>query len=209
MPIHSDEYPYDMAAWVVEKADSVLEHACRIVDWFRRMDLELSQYDREEVAQELASLLGHAAKLSAFGHENVDYWSDSWVGLMFTQGHDRFLEWQQRADAQVPNDVPPLEWPLSIQRVIDLIDETESVLRTGSDNKTLVREHVQKTGKALIESRLEGTKPVGHQLLDLIDSQVVHATLSWSDFIRECDAVLVAGRESFVEEAESSLEPWA
>lgn len=209
MPIHSDEFPYDMAAWVAEKADAVLRGACRVVDWFRQMDLELSELDSEEISEELTSLIYYAAKLSAFGHENTNAWSGEWAALMSAQGHDRFLEFQQRACGEVPTDMPPSEWPLPIQRVIDLIDETASMLQRDVDDRSLVREHVLRTGNALVQSRLQGSSWFGNSLLELIDDQAVHAAISWSDFIRECDALLAPARESFVQQAEKSLEPWA
>jgi len=102
MPIYTEECPHDMNRWVAEKADSVLSEACKIVDWFREMSLELSESDRDRIVQALYRLIFDAAKLSSFGNENMDCWSGEWVELMFAQGYDRFLEFQQRASRKFP-----------------------------------------------------------------------------------------------------------
>lgn len=209
MPIHSDERPFDMAAWVAEKADSVLAQACRLVDWFRAADLELCQADRDRIARALHAVIYDAAKLSAFGHENMDFWSDEWVNLMFTQGHDRFLEFQQRARDHELRDQPPLAWPLSFQKVLDLLDETKELLADPDEYREDVRGGVLTAGRSLMQTGLRRPRAIGDKLVDAVDDEAVRATISWSDFIRVSRRLIEEGKEALLQEAERSCQPWA
>lgn len=96
MAITSSESPHDMSRWVAEKADCVLEEACKIGDILRKNNVTLSEFDEAEFSQALRSIIFDAAKLSSFGHENMKSWSNEWVDLMLDQGRDRFFEFQKR-----------------------------------------------------------------------------------------------------------------
>jgi len=77
------------------------------------------------------------------------------------------------------------------------------------DNKTLVRQQVLRIGKELLKSKFEHARHIGNGLLELVDDQAVRATISWSDFIRESNALVQTGRESFLEQMERTLKSWA
>jgi len=114
---------------------------------------------------------------------------------------------QGRPCGQVPNTVLPAQRPRSFQKVIDLFGETGAILKTASDNRTVVRDKVWKLSRAPVQSRLERTRPLGTGLVEPKDEQTVLAAISWSDIIQGWDGLLRAGRQSFVKEVERDLEP--
>lgn len=204
MAITSSENPHDMSRWVAEKADSVLEETCKIVDILRRNNVTLSEFDELEFSQALRSIIFDAAKLSSFGHENMESWSNEWVDLMLKQGRDRFLEFQMRARREIPNDSPPQKWPLSVQRVIDLFNEVENSLNIG--DKSEARNQILENGRELLKSKFENVQRVGNKLLQLVDDQAVNTNLSWDGFVQKVNMLIKTEREKFTQEMEKSKE---
>lgn len=204
MAITSSESPHDMSRWVAEKADCVLEETCKIGDILRRNNVTLSELDELEFSQSLRSIIFDAAKLSSFGHENMESWSNEWVDLMLKQGQDRFLEFQKRARGEVPNDKPPQKCPLSVQRVIDLFSEVENSLEIG--DKSEARNQILESGRELLKSKFENAKRVGNKLLQLVDDQAVSANLSWDGFIQEVSIIIKTEREKFTQAQEKPKE---
>jgi hypothetical protein len=208
MPIRLDDHPFDWSSWVAEKADSVLGEACTLVDLLRQTNFELDEAGREEFARFLRAIIYDAANLSSFGHENMDFWSEQWVKLMFVEGHDRFLEFQNRIGDQARNDDPPLRWPLSFQEVFDVLDEAQRHLSQPGLERTQVRGSVLSAGRSLMGITLQDPRAIGDKLIDLVDDETVHGRVSWPDFIRSADFLIDQGREVLLEKAERAREPW-
>jgi hypothetical protein len=197
MTIHADEFAdKDMSRWIAEKADHTLEAACRLADWLRENELQLSTSDRQDIRLQLRAIIFDAAKLSAFGHENIQCWSGEWVDLMFEQGYDRYIEFHRHASREVSNDTPPAQLPLSIQNIIDLLNELEDIVESDTSDRTLARSRIARVADEFLKSKLETARQMGDGLKDLIDDQVVHMRISWDEFINECRTLIRKERDS-------------
>ena len=203
-----EKQPIDMTSWVAEKADHTLEDACKMADWFRKTNLEVTSFEKDEIAQALFSVIYDSEKLSSFAHGNPQSWNRDWVELMFSQGSERFHEYMQRVNQLVPNETPPAKYPTSVQNIFDIFDELTKYMQD-EDDKTSIRQAVVKLGDKLLHLKDEKLKDFGDKLLNLVDDQSVNAKMSWKHFILEVKPMLKFALERFGTYAERQLQSWA
>lgn len=208
MTITTDERPYDMANWVSEKADSVLSNACHLADWLRHAKIDDAEKDR--IGQFLYQIIDQVVTISAFGHENLDGLTDqsqTWVKLMLYQGHERFIEFQGLVKKKLLMNIQPSEWPISIQRTIDLFSKVEELIITNPDDKTQIRAQVAELGRNLQNTQFGDAQQIGDKLLELIDQQSHLANISWDKFVQKCSLLIQTEQSRFINQAEKYLEP--
>ena len=209
MAITTDERPFDMKGWVSEKSDSVLSEACRIVDWLRHMAPEMSQRDSEQLRDSLHPLIFNAAKLFCFGHENINAWSVEWAEVMFEQGYERFLEFQECVTGRVLIDTPASRWRLSVQRVFDRFGEMERCLAQSTDEeKSFVRSDVLSFANWLRDSEFSFLYDGAGKMLELLDQEAFMGTITWQNFVRTCSELIEAERRAFCQWVEDTCDPW-
>lgn len=198
----------DMSNWVAEKADHTLQKACKMVDWFRKANLDISRDKKDEIVQALFATIYDSAKLVGYAHENLQAWSRDWVELMFSQGTARYDEYMQRVNQLVPNETPPAKYPLFVQDVFENFEQLAKSLSEES-NKTLIRQTVLTSGKKLKTLNDEKLRSLGDKLLDLVDEQSVHARISWEEFVSEVKFTLEYAKEQLEKFAGEQLQSWA
>lgn len=205
MAINSAEFPYDMSAWVYEKSYKVLRKASLLVEWLHRNEGSLSAEDREEVEDALFHIVRNGAALLAFGCENTQAYSPEWVSVIAAQGRERLEEFSKLAAGRVPADTKPAEFPESAQRVLDLFSETIDLLRSPDTSRTLTRVKLIELGEMLTALRKKKDDffvKAGDRLLELVDKQSFHASISWPDLVTAADALIEEARTKYLEAVE-------
>ncbi len=198
----------DMSNWVAEKADHTLQEACKMVDWFRKTNLDISRDEKDDIVQALFAVIYDSSKLSGYAHGNLQAWSRDWVDLMFSQGTARYHQYMDRVNQLVPNETPPAKYPSFIQDVFENFEELAKSLAEES-NKTLIRQTVLKSGNKLKTLDDEKLRSIGGKLLDLVDEQSVSARISWEEFISDVKFTLEFGKEQLEKYADGQLQSWA
>jgi hypothetical protein len=171
-------------------------------------EIEASEFDQTGLAQALFSVIYDASKISASARGKTALWSPKWAKLMFSQGHDRFLEFRQRIDQQISADEPPLEWPITIQSIFDRISDLESLLGIDTDEKTLVRGQIVEFGRDLRSSKIDEVRRIGDKLLELVDDQSVRATISWAEFLRNVRTLLEGEEQTLTQALKKAAKPF-
>ena len=202
MPIKSERFGPSMDAWVCEKSHHILRNACNLADWLHREGNPLPEDERSILEDFTFDILQNAAKLYIFGNENPDVPLRTWVGLLFLQGRLRLDEFSEVASGKVPVDTVPAEYPASIQRILNLFEDTSLALQNDSDSRTLVRLKLIEFAEALKKQTDKGFSLAGGKLLDLVDNQTYHATLSWEELISESKSIVEQAKKVFIEKVE-------
>jgi hypothetical protein len=185
--------------WLAEKAGDGLKEACELADWFREQKLGLSEHDVVFVSDCMSEIIRRLASVVAYAWDNDRCLENGWIELMFSQGVERFAEFESQVSGRTPNDVRPLPWVQSFQKMSDWISEAKNTLQRGSDDRTLVRDAVLTCAKKLQQGQLNRLRTMGDELMRLVDEQVVFNRISWHEFAERSLAPLVQG-ETFLKE---------
>lgn len=211
MAIRSDNRPgeEDVSFWLEEKSDSVLCDACRLVDMFRLNKKNLPDDDLDKIARLLFNLIYDAVKVVAFAHEQDQIWSHQWVDLMFQQGSERYIEFNQRLTGQVSIDAPPLKYPLSIHKALNLLDDIENTIRENENDKSFIRGQILDNCNELLQIKRRVAISISNKLKNLIDEQAVYVKIDWQEFCKQVLLIVQNGRKEINEEGEISIKSWA
>lgn len=199
MAIKADEFGYDMSRWVAEKSLKVLRDACSLADWIHKENNPLPAEDVERVSDLVTSTIFNSAKLYMFGCENTSIPLQMWTEILFSQGCQRLEEFSDVVTGKVPADTAPQEYPASVQRVIDRLSEARSLIDDEGITRTLRRLNIAEIGEELQKSRESTLHGVGKRLLELIDQQTYHASISWEDFVVGCRRAIDEASRAFLE----------
>ena len=211
MTIHSDNRPNekDVSYWLEEKSDSVLREACLLVDLFRKNAKSLPKDELKEASGLLSSLIADTTKIVAFAHEADQMWSYEWIDLMFHQGSERYIEFNQRITGEISIDVPPLKYPPSIHKSLELLDDIIITIRENEGDISYTRNRVLENSNELLKNKRKIAKSIGDSLKDLVDEQAVHVRIDWQEFCNQVLFIIQSGREKIIEEGEISIKSWA
>ncbi len=211
MAIHSDNRPdeKDVSFWLEEKSDTVLRDACGLVDVFRKNKKNLTEGDLDKAGGFLFNLIYDAVKVVSFAHEKDQMWSREWVDLMFQQGSERYAEFNQRLTGEISVDVPPLKYPISIHKSLDLLDDIENAIRENEADKSFVRGRIVENSNALSKINRKVVMSIADKLKDLVDEQAVHVRIDWQEFCNQVLFIIQNGRSEVIEEGEMSIKSWA
>ncbi|MFL6262018.1 MAG: hypothetical protein ACJ76Y_20155 [Thermoanaerobaculia bacterium] len=182
MAIKSDEFPYDMSGWVREKSLQALKDACVLSDWLYG-DNSLPEKERETLANHLGGVIWNTVKLYMFGSENTNLPLRPWSALLLSQGSARLEEFVDLVSSNLPSSTQPAEYPRPVQRVLDLFVEASTLIEDKAAPRTLARLKIIELGKELAKVGGGAMSSAGKSLLDLVDQQTYHASLSWEEFV--------------------------
>lgn len=205
MAINSPEFPHDMGAWVFEKSHKVLWQAGFLIEWLHRREDSLSAEDRSLLEDALYHIIQSGSVLLAFGCGNTQAYSPEWVDVVAGQGRERLEEFSRLAAGRVPPDTKPKEYPESIQHVLDLFSEALDLLRESDASVTMVRMKLIEVGEKLASLRKRKDDYLvhaGERLLDLVDKQSFHASISWQDLVTSAQSLLEEARAKYLETVE-------
>ncbi len=128
---------------------------------------------------------------------------------MFQQGSERYAEFNQRLTGEISVDVPPLKYPISIHKSLDLLDDIENAIRENEADKSFVRGRIVENSNALSKINRKVVMSIADKLKDLVDEQAVHVRIDWQEFCNQVLFIIQNGRSEVIEEGEMSIKSWA
>ncbi len=167
--------------WVSEKSGSLLYFASSLSE--KLQVLKISEEEREDVARCLYHIIDYGASIKTFACDNDDCLKHPWVELMLEEGVERYEEFNAQASGLVSNEVPPKEWPSSLQRVVDAAAAMKEASRDVDLGRTMARETALECARALRATTAKKLCQLAESLEELVDQQTYHNNISWPDFL--------------------------
>jgi hypothetical protein len=125
--------------------------------------------------------------------------------VIAAQGRERLDEFANVASGRAPAETRPAELPESVQRVLNLFAVSLDVLSSGDSSRTLTRMRLVELGEMLKTIRREKDESFsrsGEHLLELVDKQNFHASISWEEFVMSAQSLIVDTRAKYLEAVE-------
>jgi len=124
---------------------------------------------------------------------------------MLRDGIGRAEEYIARIDGIAPADAPEDTRPLALQALVREAEHLESAIQAltarGDEDRSRTRMTITEAARRLQQSEEKQLRRIGDQLLDVVDQQVVHNSLSWEEFLRSVKQLLGEARQWLLETA--------